>query len=178
MLKIPATFPESWRQTARTRIYVGDDPGYKAEDKVKFTRVRIPCDFRFFPEETWPDGWERKYRDSILTVTVAMSSFKDDFDLTKNDLGKELCQPASMCSWDEGANVGKFDTAKSVDPRFAGRSTNELDEICAWSVQEIDCPKEGCIGFRFTMADKFVADDGNHRPPPQPFATDFLWNEI
>ena len=53
-----------------------------------------------------PDGWVPKYDSpsGILTVTIDMSALADDFDISKNNLGVERCQPATMCSWNTSVN--------------------------------------------------------------------------
>ena len=170
------------------QIYVGKNDSYKAEEKIKLTRAKIPGGFRFSPSEDWPDKWDRSYKDGLLTVTVDMSSvaLKNEFDLAENGLGEDLCQPKSMCTWkspttnDNDPKTCIFNTDKKSDPRFKDVDNTELDAICKWSVKEIDCPKNGCLGFEFTMADGFVADDADHRPDPVFFSkdSDTYWKDV
>jgi hypothetical protein len=51
----------------------------------------------------------------------------------------------------------------------------EAGIICgSAAVKDLDCPKEGCYGFSFTLPEEFVADDTiaspqKHRPQPVDF---------
>lgn len=152
------------------QIYVGKDAGYKAEDKVQGVRVQVPANYQFDPlTPNWPQKWVRTYHpdSGMLEVTVDMSTpeLKDEFSKKTSGLGKELCQPASLCGWDDQAKACKSTAEAANDPRFKGNGWNQQDRdaICAWSVRDFDCPSKGCIGFQFTMADKFVADNSDHR---------------
>jgi hypothetical protein len=46
----------------------------------------------------------------------------------------------------------------------------EVDAVCGtWAVKDLDCPKNGCFGFAFTLPDDFVADGVSRRPNPERF---------
>jgi hypothetical protein len=132
-----------------------------------------------------PDGWTSKYDppSGILTLTTDMSALADDFDFTKNNLGQERCQPATMCSWTSSqcqCNPASpyFDLCSQKNP--AGQT------ICSWSVKDIDCPAQGCPAFQITFpaAQYFKAEDQKVRPTPAQFGfaqvggSTFDWNIV
>jgi hypothetical protein len=115
-------------------------------------------------------------------LKVDMKALADDFDLTKpaaNPLGKELCQPSSMCAW-------KIDGKNNTCQCNINDPTNYLfdacheknaagnDAICSWSTKDIDCPARGCPALQITLPSNFKPDDAadHHRPPPALFSFD------
>ncbi len=68
---------------------------------VKIKRASIagfPITFTDGPADWKSIGWEKTYKDGVLTVTVDMSSFATEFADTK----KDFCQPASFLHPDRG----------------------------------------------------------------------------
>ncbi len=49
----------------------------------------------------------------------------------------------------------------------------ECTQVCgSWAVKDLDCPKDGCLGFAVTLPAGFTPDGVlTHRPSPQPFPT-------
>jgi hypothetical protein len=109
-----------------------------------------------------------------------MSSLGDDFDLTKptsNPLGKQLCQPSTICGWNSANNKCQCNiTNKSNYLYNACHEKNSAgdDAICSWSTKDIDCPAEGCPALQVTFPKGFTPDDAadHHRPMPSLFAMD------
>jgi cell migration-inducing and hyaluronan-binding protein len=128
-----------------------------------------------------PDGWSSNYNSGsgILTLTTNMKSLADDFDITKNDLGKNRCQPASMCTWDSNANTCGCNS-KSPYFKSCNETSSNIGTVCSWSVKDIDCPDKGCPAFQVTFpSDKyFVASDQKVRPMPANynFGGGFNWD--
>jgi hypothetical protein len=156
------------RQTYQ--IYVGKDPAYDVTKSVQGLRVSIPGAYQFSPlTPDWPKDWKRIYHpdSGILEVTIDMGSpeLQGEFNKKTSGLGKELCQPASMCSWDDSTQSCGFNPQAADDPRFKGPgwTDKDRDAICAWSVRDYDCPKEGCLGFQFKMSGQFLADNSQRR---------------
>jgi cell migration-inducing and hyaluronan-binding protein len=186
------------KTTAQTySMYVGmNQPADFGTTNVKFGYVDITTAKYTFkavnegkPKEEGklPTGWSSVYSPSgaqngILTLKVDMKALADDFDLTKpaaNPLGKELCQPSSMCAW-------KIDGKNNTCQCNINDPTNYLfdacheknaagnDAICSWSTKDIDCPARGCPALQITLPSGFKPDDAadHHRPPPALFSFD------
>jgi hypothetical protein len=131
---------------------------------------------QFTPVSLWPTNWPKSYDPDkgILEVTVDMGFDKAGDEATKNlanDFGdkakKETCKPKSFCRWDD--NVKKC---------CALANTERCDDsICYWSNRALDCPSGGCLGFKVTFPDTFIADDmagGKYRPDTEPYPA--IWN--
>jgi hypothetical protein len=159
------------------------------KDNIKFGYVDITTakyKFSQYKDGSLPAGWTSDLTDGILTLTTNMLSLANDFDFTKIDpnskppvtLGKEKCQPASMCQWTSknlcecNPNSPLFDLCNQQNP--SGQT------VCSWSVKDLDCPGQGCPAFQVTFPDKFEALDQAVRPKPATFnfATNsgFNWN--
>jgi hypothetical protein len=156
-----------------------------AKNNVKFGYVDITTSkYRFSPDKggTLPLGWNSKYDSpsGILTLTTDMSSLADDFDLTKIDpsskppvsLGKERCQPATMCQWNGTATTNQCQCDPNSPYYDLCNQKNPAGEtVCSWSVKDIDCPAQGCPAFQITFpeAKYFKAENQNARPIPSVF---------
>ncbi len=149
--------------------------------------------------------WKRHYEKStgILEVKVDMTPLADEYDLSKNDLGKTLCQPDNMCSWNGGKNQcecnikdkdnylydvcheKKADCADqpdcAVDCVAKPNDPHCIDAICSWAVKDLDCPKAGCPGFQVTLPGGFqTLSDACRADPkcnPQPATAAFAADE-
>ncbi len=96
-----------------------------------------------------------------------------DLDPKKLEAGEkvmdETCQPHTFCSKTGGTcgcDASKLDILGKLNPKFE----NVCKNICGhWAVKDLDCPKGGCLGFKFKLANDFVADDKVHRPPPSAY---------
>jgi cell migration-inducing and hyaluronan-binding protein len=179
------------------QLYVGkhipDEQGRMFDkNNVKFGYVDITTSKYKFSQQgngDLPTGWDTHYEKNtgILTLSTNMLSLADDFDLTKSDpntnppvaLGKELCQPATMCKWTSkqcqcNPDSPLYDLCNQKNP--AGQT------VCSWSVKDLDCPAQGCPAFQITFPDKmyFKAENQHERPKPADFNFDtnkgFDWN--
>jgi hypothetical protein len=103
----------------------------------------------------------------------------------KNLASDDTCQPRSYCSKASGTcrcDKDKLGILGLLDPKYK----NVCENVCReWAVKDIDCPKGGCLGFKFTMPDDFKAQDQFERPKPLQFVdpkkpTDFdkPWKDI
>ena len=157
------------------QIYVGD--GFDLENDVMMVRADISgTNVLPFKSEDFPDSpsnphpWHRAYSSGILTVTVDLTDFKQDFVDTQVD----FCQPKSFCSWNGtecGCNEKLNDpTSPLYNPALYKYCTEETGAkgrtICSWAGNDIDCPKDGCFGFSFKLPDSFLANGevGDKRP--------------
>ncbi|HET7290098.1 MAG TPA: hypothetical protein VFJ67_06620, partial [Thermodesulfobacteriota bacterium] len=163
-------------------FYVGD--GLKLGDAtdamdVKIKRANIagfPITFTDGPTDWKSVGWDKTYKDGILTVTVDMSSFATEFADTK----KDFCQPASFCTL-TGDTCG-CSSSLLTDQLAACQAGN----ICGkFAGKDIDCPKNGCLGFSFKLPNpgfdtdnkgNIVQSKGGHRPDPTCFPNEAPWN--
>jgi hypothetical protein len=68
-------------------------------------------------------------------------------------------------------------------PRTIARTTEWLspnyvhvcENVCShWAVKDIDCPKGGCLGFKFTIPGGFKAAGQFERPKPTEYPADPL----
>jgi hypothetical protein len=165
------------------QIYAGKNAGAAGVlDAVKMVRLGtkktdgfvITTPFEFNVQTPWL--WDQAKYDpvsGILEVTMDMSRFAQDFI----DGKKEACKPSSVCKWN-GTSCGCA-AAQATDIGYRCD-----DAVCQWSTRAMECPANGCIGFQFTMASTFVADeDGTmkYRPaaekfpatPPSPWVIDW-----
>src|SRR5271155_1937226 len=102
------------------------------------------------------------------------------------NLGQKYCQPATMCTWNGGANRCQCN-ASGPYASFCSQINPAGQTICDWSVKDLDCPAQGCPAFQVTFPASctggqtekcFVANDTNHRPTPISFdfTMDPYWN--
>jgi len=105
-------------------LYVGKDlttKDFDPDKMVLYGHADITSGkFTFTPKmdmmnDVWPTGWTRKYDDKNgwLTISFDMGApeVKGDFDLAKpdnNPLGKQLCQPSTMCTWGMNDNTKRW----------------------------------------------------------------------
>jgi hypothetical protein len=153
------------------QIYVGEDASGVA-NSVKLVRVgtrqpdgfviQDPFEFNAQPEWPWDAVGYTPAASGILTITMDMSKFAQDFI----DGAREACKPSSVCEW-KGNSCGCAATVKDI--HYACE-----DAVCRWSSKAMECPANGCIGFQFTMPGTFVRDGLDHRPAAVPFPSD--WN--
>ncbi|HVY54675.1 MAG TPA: hypothetical protein VHC46_02870, partial [Thermodesulfobacteriota bacterium] len=165
------------------QIYVGS--GLNIGDStnagdVSIVRANIsgkPITFNPGPVDWASVGWTKNYNSGtgILTVTTDLSSFANEFTTTKND----FCQPPTFCTLTD--NTCGCSSDLTGDLKTACDSGN----ICGkWAGKDVDCPKDGCIGFSFKLPNPgFVADDkgsilqpSGHRPDPTCFPNAVPWN--
>ncbi len=166
------------------QIYVGD--GLNLGDKMNSGDVSIvrasiagkPITFMPGPVDWASVGWTKDYNSGtgILTVTTDLSSFAGEFATTKND----FCQPPTFCTLT--GNTCGCSTSLPSDQLAACQAGN----ICGkWAGKDIDCPKNGCLGFSFKLpaSPGFTPDNkGNilqptgHRPKPVCFPNAPPWN--
>ncbi len=171
------------RQTYQ--LYVGANHPDFQNSNVQAVSVDLSTLALQFQDLSWP--WDPPSYDpatGILSVTMDMSAFADNYALAKQD----ACQPKSFCEWKNDACQCSA-TLQADDPDLYNECIQVLGEdvkhdICSWSVRDIDCPafmengvlKTRCIGFRVTLPGDFVADDVDRRPMPECFPDNADWN--
>ena len=160
------------------QIYVGE--GLTLDSDVNIVRAQIagfPLTFPAGPSDWSSVGWHKGYDPTkgILTVEVDMSSFAGEFADTK----KDFCQPQTFCTPSGSSCV--CSSALTGDLKTACENGN----ICGkFAGKDIDCPKNGCLGFSFKLPDGFDTDDkgnilegdGGHRPEPLCFPSASPWD--
>ena len=103
---------------------------------------------------------------------------KLDSDLTYMD---DTCQPHTYCTKQStggkttcGCDTKKLGVLGLLSPNYL----HVCENVCShWAVEDIDCPKGGCLGFKFTMPDGFKAGGQFERPKPTEYPAD-PWNAI
>ena len=83
-----------------------------------------------------------------------------------------LCEPKTFCKANGTACVSAL---SDTDPLVIANPKMQAEAgiICgSAAVKDLDCPKDGCYGFSFTLPKGFVADDTiaspqKHRPQPE-----------
>ncbi|MBY0274123.1 hypothetical protein K2Z84_02185 [Candidatus Binatia bacterium] len=181
------------QQTYEMYVGTGKSPDYGAT-AVKFGYMNIDTAKYRFGAATppggktageLPKGWESLYdpASGYLTLTIDMASLADDFDLKKPidptnpsspTLGQTLCQPRTMCAWDQGAGTCACTIHDPKDPRYKAcqeKNADNQDAICSWSVKELDCPAKGCPALQIAF-ESYTPDDApdHHRPPADDFS--------
>jgi hypothetical protein len=160
------------------QIYGG--PSFKETDiagvRMNVTGTPTPKD------ANWKLPWsvhpvkddQQKVVTGVMQVDVDFSKAVTNVELdpTKlddNEVKGETCQPHTFCSQTGstcGCDTSKLGILGKLNPKFE----NVCKNICGhWAVKDLDCPKGGCLGFKFRLADDFVADDKLHRPPPSAY---------
>ena len=159
-------------------FYVG--PGLNITDDVLIQRANIggfPITFSPGPTDWASVNWIKDYNTTtgILTVTVDLGSFAQEFANTKND----YCQPANFCTL--SGNTCGCSSSLPPDQLAACQAGN----ICGkYAGKDIDCPLNGCLGFSFKLPGQFTPDNqgsvvqskGGHRPDPGCFPNEAPWN--
>ena len=119
----------------------------------------------------WTTPWGAKVEKGILAVDVDFSKVTDadgNFDPKKISTG-DTCLPRTYCTATGGkcgCDTGKLGVLGKLNPNYV----NVCKNICEnWSMTDIDCPKTGCLGFKFTMPPNFRADDRFVLPEPEAF---------
>jgi len=89
----------------------------------------------------------------ILTVTLNLSAFANDFA----SAAKDLCLPENFCQFSDKDNkcVGKTGGLGNL-------TQAERNITCGRAGEDVDCPKGGCVGFQVTLPggpNGFVAQD-------------------
>jgi hypothetical protein len=101
----------------------------------------------------------------IVSVTV---DFKDITALAPTpDNG--LCQPAQFGA--KGGTTGCTANSQLAASRLAIADRNfvgEAEKVCGhWAIKDLDCPRDGCLGFSFTIPSTgFVAKAEIDKPTP------------
>jgi hypothetical protein len=174
----------STRQTYQMYVGANNDANF-GENNVAAVGVDLATKNLQFHAVNWPDGWGRSYDQStgILTVTMDLQSFQDDFDAAKAD----SCQPKSFCGWnDQNKQCQCSAQLQSDNPEIYQECTEKNrrgeDAICSWAVRDIDCPVvdgvRSCLGFAVTLPPTFVADGTDRQPRAQCFPLNFDWIEL
>lgn len=94
----------------------------------------------------------------FLTVTLDLHNWQTQFDQARED----SCRPGGFCSWDSGtcqcASKSTVVDGITVEPLATSNPALYQEcvkgNICGWAVRQVDCPKGGCIGFKFTLNDE------------------------
>jgi cell migration-inducing and hyaluronan-binding protein len=189
------------------KLFVGKDlPQTIAQTNVVFgyEGLTLPFNFTAAPANDAKSGaWNSSYnpKSGILTLTTKLSQIASIYNLSTAvanesvSLGQKYCQPATMCSWNQGAN--RCQCNQSGPYASLCNQTNPAGQtVCDWSIQPeslncsdpngcpprfIDCPAPGCPAFQVTFPPAcgpnenrennkcFVADDSQQRPKASPF---------
>jgi len=165
------------------QIYVG--PGFNLKNDVTMVHADIFHTKQLsFNSEAFPDGiWERSYNSGILTVTVDMNHFGNEFVNTKAD----LCKPRTCCTWNSDNSTCECNaelndpTSPLYNPALYTECTEKTGtgqrSICSWAGNDIDCPLDGCFGFSFKLPGGFATEP---TPDPRPvtacFPNNSVWN--
>jgi cell migration-inducing and hyaluronan-binding protein len=189
------------------KLFVGKDlPQTIAQTNVVFgyEGLTLPFNFTAAPANDAKSGaWNSSYnpKSGILTLTTKLSQIASIYSLSTAvakesvSLGEKYCQPATMCSWNQGAN--RCQCNQSGPYASLCNQTNPAGQtVCDWSIQPdtlncsnpngcpprfIDCPAPGCPAFQVTFPPAcgpnengenkkcFVADDSQQRPMASPF---------
>jgi len=154
-----------------------------AEDAAKsvITPGRMGIPGNSFPFATVPGGAWATYggydaTTGVLTVNVDLSSAADLNPANRSG----FCQPATYCAWNSsnktcGCNTsaGQCRDGSSCMPGGScadGSTCRRIctdDKVCSFGTKDIDCPEEGCYGFRITLPSSFTIAD-QPLPPPAP----------
>jgi hypothetical protein len=148
------------------KMYVG--PGFTPATDVELIRVNI-VNAPFEISSAAGDSTTLKKvidNNGILTVTLNLSAFANDFASAAQD----LCVPKTFCDWKGSKCVGK--------PGFGNLTDDERNIACSYAGKDIDCPAGGCIGFRVKLPAGFQANDQTNIPSrlAQCFPKDANWN--
>ncbi|HEU0154958.1 MAG TPA: hypothetical protein VFQ82_02730, partial [Stellaceae bacterium] len=155
------------------QIYVGDN--FHVDTDLQAIHMQVP-DINFIPkpiakQPAWltakPLGTDGE---GILTVTVDFNGVNELNPTPANG----LCEPQTFCSASGekppgvqcGCALKADDPLVKADPGLM----KECVKVCGtWAVKALDCPKDGCLGFQFTL--KGFKADGvlTHRPVPHRF---------
>jgi hypothetical protein len=86
----------------------------------------------------------------ILSVTLNLSAFADDF----GSATKDLCGPETFCEFSEAEKkcIGKAGGLGDL-------TQAERNITCGRAGEDPDCPKGGCVGFSVTLPTGFEAQD-------------------
>jgi cell migration-inducing and hyaluronan-binding protein len=158
--------------------------------KADFEGVQMSIEQLPLKAEPWTMPWkvENDATPGVVDVTVDFTQIDSkDGNLDpkklsdKADVKDETCHPHSYCMKSEGAdptcgcNTAKLGPLALLNPNYA----KVCDNVCkTWAVRDIDCPNEGCFGFKFTLpTEGFEAKDQLVRPEPSEYPKD-PWNGI
>ena len=85
-------------QVLRKLTKYTSDPGFNEETDLKMVRADIfhTQQLSFLSENFPTNVWGRSYDSGILTVTVNMNYFRNEFLHSK----AALCRPKNFCTWD------------------------------------------------------------------------------
>jgi hypothetical protein len=120
------------------KMYVG--PGFNKDTDVEFIRADVRnAPFKISLGTANQSPPKTEYDGTILTVTLNLSAFANDFA----SAAQNLCQPQSFCEWKGSKCVGK--------PGFGNLTADERDIACSYAGKDIDCPTGGCVGFRVKL---------------------------
>jgi len=154
------------------QMYVG--PEFDPDTAVKLIRVNIAnAPFVISSGTGNQTTLTKKYERAtgILTVTLNLSAFTNDFA----SAAKDLCVPKTFCDWNGSKCVGKVG--------FGNLMPKERNIACSYAGKDVDCPTGGCVGFQVTLPKGFQADDRTAKPGffselklKQCFPKDANWN--
>ena len=166
------------------QIYVGQEFNPETLRAVRAKFVLEPLDkneFNYFSDSrpSWLtiDSFDRQK--GLLTVSINFNNMTEDMKKQLTPSPANLCRPSSFC--EPNNNNDQCGCAMEAsryplllrNPDF-NKKGKECDRVCnTWAVKDLDCPKMGCLGFAFTLSDKFVADGSGQkvRLQPEPFPT-------
>jgi hypothetical protein len=164
------------KTTAQTyQIYVGQK--FDIQGGFHAGRMKIPDkNLATHWNPKWPTpgvtaDYSRVKKDGILTVNI---DFAKVTELDPTDSGNlvNLCQPRTFCKFSSDGKqcvsaVANTDPLLTANPKLQG----DISAACGtWAVKDLDCPKDGCFGFSFTLPADFKTGEYK-RPDPTLFPT-------
>lgn len=177
-----------------------------AKTNVKFGYEGLTLPFIFTPasmNDADSGAWDSRYNPNtgILTLTTNMSKLASIYSLSatipdsnpETTLGKQYCQPATMCSFSNNRCQCIPNGPYSALCNQTNPPPNPLSPVgptvCDWSLKDLDCPAPGCPAFQITFPPPCAGgnnegcfapdDDLAHRPPPGTFSgADFTYFEV
>jgi hypothetical protein len=145
------------------QIYVGDKPA-----TIKPVRANLASGpIKFKDGGNSPEWLTWDNNKPVQTVTVDFAAYGKELD-PKNILNGQ-CGPKKFCKWGTAAGSCVSNLAAN-DPQLSANSRlkDEVDAACRnWAAKDLDCPKNGCFGFSFTLDNNFNKNsDGTLKKEP------------
>jgi hypothetical protein len=153
-------------------MYVG--PGFNVSTGLVAVRMHQQAkngQAIYFEDTSLPSTWNPSFNtiNNVLTVTMDMNftEFQNDY----KDAKQNRCEPQNFCALN--GNVCGC-TLASSDPLYkdckdicsSGPDPDCPGGVCTgWASKDVDCPENGCYGFRFTTSGNFTTGPKPGLPP-------------
>jgi hypothetical protein len=146
------------------RLHIGPKLS-TADAMATITPGRMPVPDNSFKFDTTKTGTWATYGgydsgSGMLTVNVDLSKATDLSPSSR----KDYCQPITACAWNSTKNTCG---CKKVNGKCVNQNVD--DKVCSFATKDVDCPVDGCYGFRITLPDTFEIEPNKIEPvPPAP----------